>query len=350
MTQISLRGLHKSFGATQVVRDLNLDIADQEFLVLLGPSGCGKTTTMRMVAGLEQATHGEIAFDGKRINEVPTRQRDVAMVFQNYGLYPHMTVAENIAYPLKLRGVDGAERQAAVKRAAERVELGPYLQRRPRELSGGQRQRVALARSIVRTPKVFLMDEPLSNLDAKLRVAMRAEIKHLAYELQVTTIYVTHDQVEAMTLANRVAIMKDGVIMQLAPPEDIYNDPVNAYVAAFIGSPAMNLIEVHAQDGWATAENGVRIQVTAPRHGALTMGIRAEDMQLTTGQDANFSADLFAFELLGDSTLVTIKFGQTSVAVKGDKNLRLRFGDRVGVRFDASRLYWFDSATGLRIR
>ncbi len=350
MTQISLRGLHKSFGATQVVRDLNLDIADQEFLVLLGPSGCGKTTTMRMVAGLEQATHGEIAFDGKRINEVPTRQRDVAMVFQNYGLYPHMTVAENIAYPLKLRGVDGAERQAAVKRAAERVELGPYLQRRPRELSGGQRQRVALARSIVRTPKVFLMDEPLSNLDAKLRVAMRAEIKHLAYELQVTTIYVTHDQVEAMTLANRVAIMKDGVIMQLAPPEDIYNDPVNAYVAAFIGSPAMNLIEVHAQDGWATAENGVRIQVTAPRHGALTMGIRAEDMQLTTGQDANFSANLFAFELLGDSTLVTIKFGQTSVAVKGDKNLRLRFGDRVGVRFDASRLYWFDSATGLRIR
>ena len=350
MTQISLRGLHKSFGATQVVRDLNLDIADQEFLVLLGPSGCGKTTTMRMVAGLEQATHGEVAFDGKRINEVPTQQRDVAMVFQNYGLYPHMTVAENIAYPLKLRGVDGVERQAAVKRAADRVELGPYLQRRPRELSGGQRQRVALARSIVRTPKVFLMDEPLSNLDAKLRVAMRAEIKHLAYELQVTTIYVTHDQVEAMTLANRVAIMKDGVIMQLAPPEDIYNDPVNAYVASFIGSPAMNLIEVHAQDDWATAENGVRIHVTAPRNGALTMGIRAEDMQLTTGQDANFSADLFAFELLGDSTMVTIKFGQTSVAVKGDKNVRLRFGDRVGVRCDSSRLYWFDSGTGLRIR
>ncbi len=350
MTQISLRGLHKSFGSTHVVRDLNLEIADQEFLVLLGPSGCGKTTTMRMVAGLEQATHGEISFDGKRINELPTQQRDVAMVFQNYGLYPHMTVAENIGYPLKLRGIQGAEREAAVQRAAGRVELGPFLQRRPRELSGGQRQRVALARSIVRTPKVFLMDEPLSNLDAKLRVAMRAEIKHLAYELQVTTIYVTHDQVEAMTLANRVAIMKDGVIMQLAPPEAIYNDPVNAYVAGFIGSPAMNLINLQADTGFATAENGIRIKVAAPRQGAITMGIRAEDMQLTTEGDAAFSAELFAFELLGDSTMVTIKFGSVGVTVKGGKDLRLKFGDRVGVRFDESRLYWFDSMTGERIR
>jgi multiple sugar transport system ATP-binding protein len=350
MTQISLRGLHKTFGTTHVVRDLNLDIADQEFLVLLGPSGCGKTTTMRMVAGLEQASHGEIAFDGKRINEIPTQQRDVAMVFQNYGLYPHMTVAENIAYPLKLRGVSTADREVAVLKAAGRVELGPYLHRRPRELSGGQRQRVALARSIVRTPKVFLMDEPLSNLDAKLRVAMRAEIKHLAYELQVTTIYVTHDQVEAMTLANRVAIMKDGVIMQLASPEEIYNDPVNLYVAGFIGSPAMNLLAVNAQGGSVTAENGVPIKVTAPRQGALTMGIRAEDMQVVTNEEANFSAEIYAFELLGDSTMITVKFGHAGVAVKGDKNLRLKFGDRVGVRIDPSRLYWFDSETGERIR
>jgi multiple sugar transport system ATP-binding protein len=350
MTQISLRGLHKSFGATPVVRDLNLEIADREFLVLLGPSGCGKTTTMRMVAGLEQATHGEIAFDGRRINEVPTQARDVAMVFQNYGLYPHMSVADNIAYPLKLRGASPAERQAAVQRAAERVELGPYLQRRPRELSGGQRQRVALARSIVRAPKVFLMDEPLSNLDAKLRVAMRAEIKHLAYELQVTTIYVTHDQVEAMTLAHRVAVMKDGVIMQLASPEEVYSDPVNAYVAGFIGSPAMNLFEVQAEAGWATTQSGVRIRVSAPRHGALTLGIRAEDMQLTSEGNADFSAELFAFELLGDSTLVTFKFGHTAVAVKGDKNLRLKFGDRVGVRLDPARLYWFDVDSGERVR
>jgi multiple sugar transport system ATP-binding protein len=350
MTQISLRGLHKTFGTTHVVRDLNLDIADQEFLVLLGPSGCGKTTTMRMVAGLEQASHGEIAFDGKRINEIPTQQRDVAMVFQNYGLYPHMTVAENIAYPLKLRGVSTADREAAVRKAAGRVELGPYLHRRPRELSGGQRQRVALARSIVRTPKVFLMDEPLSNLDAKLRVAMRAEIKHLAYELQVTTVYVTHDQVEAMTLANRVAIMKDGVIMQLASPEEIYNDPVNLYVAGFIGSPAMNLLAVNAQGGAVTAENGVPIKVTAPRQGALTMGIRAEDMQMVSIEEANFSAEIYAFELMGDSTMITFKFGQAGVAVKGDKNLRLKFGDRVGVRIDPSRLYWFENESGERIR
>ena len=350
MTQISLRGLHKSFGATQVVRDLNLEIADREFLVLLGPSGCGKTTTMRMVAGLEQATHGEIAFDGRRVNEVPTRQRDVAMVFQNYGLYPHMTVAENIAYPLKLRGVREPERQAAVLRAAERVELGPYLQRRPRELSGGQRQRVALARSIVRKPQVFLMDEPLSNLDAKLRVAMRAEIKHLAYELQVTTLYVTHDQIEAMTLANRVAIMKDGVIIQLATPEVIYSDPVNLYVAGFIGSPSMNLIEVQADDRGTSTATGLRLALTAPRAGALTLGVRPEDMRISQGSDTQFSAELFAFELMGDSTMMTFKLGHTTVAVKGDKSLRLKIGDRLGVAFEPVSVYWFDTATGLRVR
>jgi multiple sugar transport system ATP-binding protein len=350
MTQISLRGLHKSFGATQVVRDLNLEIADREFLVLLGPSGCGKTTTMRMVAGLEQATHGEIAFDGRRVNEVPTRQRDVAMVFQNYGLYPHMTVAENIAYPLKLRGVREPERQAAVLRAAERVELGPYLQRRPRELSGGQRQRVALARSIVRKPQVFLMDEPLSNLDAKLRVAMRAEIKHLAYELQVTTLYVTHDQIEAMTLANRVAIMKDGVIIQLAAPEVIYADPVNLYVAGFIGSPSMNLIEVQVDDRGVRTSTGLHLALTAPRAGALTLGVRPEDMRISQGSDTQFSAELFAFELMGDSTMMTFKLGHTNVAVKGDKSLRLKIGDRLGVAFEPASVYWFDTATGLRVR
>ena len=350
MTQISLRGLHKFFGSTHVVRDLNLDIEDKEFLVLLGPSGCGKTTTMRMVAGLEKATYGEICFDGLRINEVPTQKRDVAMVFQNYGLYPHMTVAENIAYPLKLRGFNASQREAAVLEAAQRVDLGPYLHRLPRELSGGQRQRVALARSIVRKPKVFLMDEPLSNLDAKLRVAMRAEIKHLAYELQVTTIYVTHDQVEAMTLANRVAIMKDGVIMQLAPPEEIYSDPVNLYVAGFIGSPAMNLIDVVAHSDFVETANGLRIPITAPRQGPMTMGLRAEDMQLTSQTDAAFTAEVYAFELLGDSTMITFKFGAQSVAVKGEKNIRLKFGDQVGVRFDSSNLYWFDNDSGERIR
>ena len=350
MTQISLRGLHKNFGATQVVKDLNLEIASQEFLVLLGPSGCGKTTTMRMVAGLEEASWGEISFDGQRVNEVPTQRRDVAMVFQNYGLYPHMTVADNIAYPLKLRGIGRAEREVAVRRAAARVELLDYLHRMPRELSGGQRQRVALARSIVRTPRVFLMDEPLSNLDAKLRVAMRAEIKHLAYELQVTTLYVTHDQVEAMTLANRVAIMKDGVILQLASPEDIYSDPVNSYVAGFIGSPAMNLIPVDVLDGRVLAENGMALQVAAPAVGPLTLGVRAEDMMLCAQPEASFSAEVFAFELLGDATMVTIKLGHTAVAIKGDKGLRLKFGETVGVRLPPASLFWFERASGQRIR
>lgn len=350
MTQISLRGLHKTFGTTHVVKDMNLDIPDQEFLVLLGPSGCGKTTTMRMVAGLENPTFGEISFDGKRINEVPTQQRDVAMVFQNYGLYPHMTVAQNIAYPLKLRGTNSADMDAAVKQAATRVELNNYLNRFPRELSGGQRQRVALARSIVRKPKVFLMDEPLSNLDAKLRVAMRAEIKHLAYELEVTTIYVTHDQIEAMTLADRVAIMKDGVILQLAPPEEIYNDPVNAYVAGFIGSPAMNLIPVSSSEGKVQTENGTEFKVDAPRSDALTLGVRAEDMQLCNVAQANFSSEIYAFELLGDSTLITLKLGTTAVAIKADKNLRLKFGEQVHIRFDAASLFWFDHASGERIR
>jgi multiple sugar transport system ATP-binding protein len=350
MTQISLRGIHKTFGPVAVVRDLSLDIADREFLVLLGPSGCGKTTTMRMVAGLEQASLGEIAFDGRRMNEVPTRERDVAMVFQNYGLYPHMTVADNIGYPLKLRGMSGQERDAAIRRAAERVELVPYLHRRPRELSGGQRQRVALARSIVRTPRVFLMDEPLSNLDAKLRVAMRAEIKHLAHELQVTTIYVTHDQVEAMTLAHRVAIMKDGVILQLAAPEQIYDDPTDAYVAGFIGSPPMNLIPVQADGDAVVAEGGVRMAVVPPRDGRLLLGARAEDILLAPPGDALVAAEVFAFELLGDSTQVTVKFGHTAVAVKGERALRLAMGDRIGLHIRPERLYWFDADSGQRIR
>ncbi len=355
MTHIALKNIDKSFGSVRIVKDLSLSIPDREFLVLLGPSGCGKTTTMRMVAGLENPTLGAIEFDGQRINEVPTQQRDVAMVFQNYGLYPHMTVEENIGYPLRLRGVKPAERAAQVAKAAERVELGPYMRRHPRELSGGQRQRVALARSIVRTPRVFLMDEPLSNLDAKLRVAMRAEIKHLAHELQVTTLYVTHDQVEAMTLAHRVALMKEGVIQQLDTPEEIYNNPANAFVAGFIGSPAMNLISVNAADGEGragrvTSIDGTSINAIAPRAGALTLGVRAEDMGIASLAEANFSAPVFAFELLGDSTMVTVKLGTTLVAIKTPRELRLQFGDQVGIRVDPARLFWFDATTGDRIR
>ncbi|MBL8382785.1 MAG: ABC transporter ATP-binding protein [Burkholderiales bacterium] len=350
MTTITLSGIDKSFGAVRIVRDLNLTVADREFLVLLGPSGCGKTTTMRMVAGLEHPTLGEIAFDGVRINEVPTQRRDVAMVFQNYGLYPHMSVAQNIAYPLKLRGVPAAERERLVARAAERVELTPYLARMPRELSGGQRQRVALARSIVRKPRVFLMDEPLSNLDAKLRVVARAQIKHLAQELEVTTIYVTHDQVEAMTLAHRVAVMRDGVIHQLGAPAEIYNDPADAFVAGFIGNPAMNLVDVEAEGAGVRAEGGLAIALAAPRPGRLTLGARAEDMRIVPASEAHFQAPVYTFELLGEATMATVMVGHTLVAIKAPKDLRLEPDTRIGVRFDPARLFWFDAASGARVR
>ena len=350
MTTITLAHLDKAYGSVHVVRDLNLSIGDREFLVLLGPSGCGKTTTMRMIAGLEQPSAGEIAFDGQRVNERPTQQRDVAMVFQNYGLYPHMTVADNIAYPLKLRGVPPAERAAQVTRAAERVELMPYLKRMPRELSGGQRQRVALARSIVRRPQVFLMDEPLSNLDAKLRVVARAQIKHLAQELRVTTVYVTHDQVEAMTLAHRVAVMQDGMIRQLGTPEQIYDDPADTFVAGFIGSPAMNLLPLNAEADRVTAEGGLTIALKPPRAGALTLGARAEDMTLGPLDTAHFQAQVFTFELLGDCTMATVMVGHRLVAIKAPKDLRLEPDARIGVRFDERRLFWFDTASGQRLR
>ena len=222
MATVSLHHVAKTFGTFNAVQDLSLEIADREFLVLLGPSGCGKTTTMRMIAGLEGPTSGDILIDGTRVNDRPARDRDLAMVFQNYGLYPHMTVAQNIGYPLKVRGLPRAERETRVKAAAARVELSTLLDRRPAELSGGQRQRVALARAVVRTPRLFLMDEPLSNLDAKLRTSMRAQLKHLQRDLATTTIYVTHDQTEAMTLADRIVVMKDGRIQQSGAPAEIY--------------------------------------------------------------------------------------------------------------------------------
>jgi multiple sugar transport system ATP-binding protein len=350
MTTIDLRHVHKRFGSTAVVKDLNLSIADREFLVLLGPSGCGKTTTMRMIAGLEEPSEGDLLFDGQRINDLPTQKRDVAMVFQNYGLYPHMSVFDNIAYPLKLQGLALSERQSQVMTAANRVGLEPFLQRMPRQLSGGQRQRVALARAIVRKPRVFLMDEPLSNLDAKLRVTARAEIKHLSEELGVTTVYVTHDQVEAMTLAHRVAVMHDGVIQQLGRPEDIYNDPANLFVAGFIGSPAMNLLPVHAQGEQLQWEHGPKIHCIAPHSGNWTLGVRAEDMAIVEPSQADFSAEVFTFELLGDCSMVNFKLAGKVFSVKADKDLRLNRGDLVGIQLPPrARLYWFDTA-GERVR
>ena len=275
MAEIQLKNVGKRWGSFVGVQNFDLTIADQEFLVLLGPSGCGKTTTMRMIAGLEDVTEGDIIIDGERVNDLEPKDRDISMVFQSYGLYPNMNVYDNIRFPLKVRKVPTAEHDERVMRAAAMVELEPFLHRKPAELSGGQRQRVALARAIVREPNVFLMDEPLSNLDAKLRVSTRAQIKNLSHELKVTTIYVTHDQIEAMTLADRVVVMKQGVVQQVGTPTDIYDAPANTFVASFIGSPAMNLVEgeikagVFSADGIVVADlqhlMGRSLWVSAPK-------------------------------------------------------------------------------------
>ena len=274
MAEIQLRNIGKRWGSFVGVKNFDLTIADREFLVLLGPSGCGKTTTMRMIAGLEDVTEGDILIDGKVVNDLEPKDRDVAMVFQSYALYPNLNVYENIRFPLKVRGVDPATHDEKVRRASAMVELDDFLHRKPAELSGGQRQRVALARAIVREPNVFLMDEPLSNLDAKLRVSTRAQIKNLSHELAVTTIYVTHDQIEAMTLADRVVVMKKGVVQQVGSPTEIYDHPANTFVASFIGSPAMNLMEGTGTGGTCRAKH-VEIPGLDARDGPLTLGFRA---------------------------------------------------------------------------
>ena len=351
MARVVLKDLTKRWGEFVGVDNQSLEIRDKEFLVLLGPSGCGKTTTMRMIAGLEEPTEGDVWIGDRMVNDDLPKDRDVAMVFQNYGLYPHMTVFENIAYPLKVRGVPKPEIEPRVARAAEQVELTQFLKRRPRELSGGQRQRVALARAIVRTPKVFLMDEPLSNLDAKLRVSMRAELKHLSRELKITTIYVTHDQIEAMTLADRVAVMNNGVIQQLGTPDEIYNDPANLFVAGFIGSPAMNLINGSIEDGMFVTAGGSRlVGVESPDRAQVVLGVRADDMRVEEKGQGDVDVRIYAFENTGEATLLTIQWGQQRVIAKGDRHLRKEQDDIVGISLDSEHLYLFDPESGDRIR
>jgi len=349
MTGISLRNLNKRWGSFVGVKDLNLEIGDREFLVLLGPSGCGKTTTMRMVAGLEEVTEGEIRIGDRVVNDLEPKDRDIAMVFQSYGLYPNMTVYENIRFPLRIRKVDPATHHERVMRAAEMVELTEFLDRKPAALSGGQRQRVALARAIIRKPKVFLMDEPLSNLDAKLRVSTRAQIKNLQHELQATTIYVTHDQIEAMTLADRVVVMNKGVVQQVGTPREIYNHPRNTFVAGFMGTPAMNLIEGELSNGVFSAES-MRIEGFAVRRqGPVTLGFRAEDASLTTSGKGEITAPVFSFELLGDASMVTLKSGHVMASIKTDKDHVFDIGETATACVPASICHLFDPETGERI-
>ncbi|MEP5729886.1 MAG: ABC transporter ATP-binding protein [Sulfitobacter sp.] len=347
MAEVELRNLSKRWGSFVGVEDFNLTIADEEFLVLLGPSGCGKTTTMRMIAGLEDVSDGDILIDGVRVNDLDPKDRDVSMVFQSYALYPNMNVYENIRFPLKVRKIPEAEHKERVMRASAMVELDDFLHRKPAELSGGQRQRVALARAIVREPNVFLMDEPLSNLDAKLRVSTRAQIKNLSHELKVTTVYVTHDQIEAMTLADRVVVMKGGVVQQVGSPTDIYDKPANAFVASFIGSPAMNLVTGSVAGG---TFGGEHIEVTGLNvaDGSIQLGFRAEDAELvdTGGQ---IHAAVYTMELLGDATMITVRVNGELISVKAAKDYRAEIGNMVRISVPQEICHLFDAQTGARI-
>jgi multiple sugar transport system ATP-binding protein len=347
MAEIQLRNINKRWGTFVGVENFDLTIGNEEFLVLLGPSGCGKTTTMRMIAGLEDATEGDILIDGKRVNDLDPKDRDVAMVFQSYGLYPHMNVYENIRFPLKVRKVDPATHDERVRRASAMVELDDFLHRKPAELSGGQRQRVALARAIVREPNVFLMDEPLSNLDAKLRVQMRTELKKLRDRVRTTAIYVTHDQIEAMTLADRIVLMKQGKVQQVGTPTEIYDRPANTFVASFIGSPAMNLMEGEMSGGTFTGDK-VSITGLPAVDGKVTLGFRAEDAALAE-EGGQITAPIYTIELLGDAVMLTVRAGGQLVSVKTHKEFRAEIGDTVSFSIPASICHAFDSNTGERI-
>ena len=346
---VSIRDVHKSFGPVEVVKGLSIDITPGEFLVLLGPSGCGKTTALRMVAGLETVNAGEILIGDEDVTGVLPKYRDVAMVFQSYALYPHKTVAENIGFPLKVRGLDKAECDAQVRDAAAQVHLGDYLDRLPKQLSGGQRQRVALARAIVRRPSVFLMDEPLSNLDAKLRGYMRAELKHMQHALGVTTIYVTHDQIEAMTLAHRVAIMESGILQQIDTPRQIYEAPANLFVAGFIGAPPMNFIHGAFADRKFTAP-GIAVPFSSdPPVQKAIIGFRPEDARIVAPGKGLFDARVFAAELTGDMTLVTVSVGNDDTAVaKMPRDFECDYDTQVGVDVDRDRIFLFDANGGAR--
>jgi multiple sugar transport system ATP-binding protein len=339
----------KLFGDTRVVDDLSLEIDDGEFVVLLGPSGCGKTTTLRMLAGLETVTSGDIFINGERINDVQTQHRDLAMVFQSYALYPHMTIADNIAYPLRVRKLDKAERTTRVNRVAAMLEIESLLDRKPRQLSGGERQRVALARAIVREPRAYLMDEPLSNLDARLRVQMRGELKRLQHQLGTTTIYVTHDQAEAMTLASRVAVMRRGRLQQFDTPLKIYNQPANRFVAEFVGSPSMNFVDGKINNG-NFVSHPIEIRVERPNTDHITVGIRPEHIHvLTEPQDGAIPARVYVTELMGNETFVFLTVGNNRLIARAPAEFRADEESPVWLRIVAEKAHFFDHQTGLSI-
>ena len=347
---VRFENVEKSFGDVKVLRDFDLDVQPGEFVVLLGASGSGKTTALRILSGLETPSAGQVYIDDENVTEVLPKYRDISMVFQSYALYPHKTVAENIGFPLKVRGMGKPEMDEAILSAARQVQIEDLLERYPRELSGGQRQRVALARAVIRQPSVFLMDEPLSNLDAKLRGHMRAQLKHMQKSMGITTIYVTHDQIEAMTLAHRVAILEKGVLQQLATPAEIYNDPANLFVAQFIGSPPMNVVH-GSLEGNQFMTNGVAVETSVSgKAERAVMGIRPEDCAIAAPSEGTLTGTIFTNELIGDHALVTVDWGDDQIAVKAPKDFAGEQGDQIGVIISRDHLFVFDESDGRRIR
>lgn len=352
MARIQLNDLRKSYAGQEVIHGITMDIADGEFVVIVGPSGCGKSTLLRMVAGLEGITAGTISIGDRVVNDLEPRERDIAMVFQNYALYPHMSVRENMAYGLKIAKMSKAEIDERVARAAAMLELEPYLDRKPRALSGGQRQRVAMGRALVRNPAAFLLDEPLSNLDAKLRVQMRLQIKDLHHRTGQTTLYVTHDQVEAMTLADRLIVMNKGVADQIATPHEVYSNPASEFVAGFIGSPAMNIFTVRADSGAAHLPGGHRLPLAGlPASGEVRLGLRPEDLELVDPATPSIpvilksvewlGADAFGYGVIeGSDVLLTLRLQGSTKAARGD---------RVHVAPAPGRLHLFSVETGKRL-
>jgi multiple sugar transport system ATP-binding protein len=353
MASVAIREVRKSFGSTAVIHGVDIAIRDGEFVVLVGPSGCGKSTLLRMIAGLENITAGEIKIGERVVNNLPPKERDIAMVFQNYALYPHMTVGANMAFSMKLRGAPQSEIDMRVKRAAEILGLTTYLERFPRQLSGGQRQRVAMGRAIVRDPQVFLFDEPLSNLDAKLRVQMRTEIKELHQRLKTTTIYVTHDQIEAMTMADKIVVMHDGIVEQIGSPLDLYDKPVNQFVAGFIGSPAMNFLKgkvrVNGSSGFE-GPNGVKLPLAVvPRNSdgrSAVYGIRPE--HFTIANDGA-EAEIIVVEPTGSETQVFAKLGGEEIVAVFRERHQFSPGDKVRLKPDPALVHLFDETTGKRL-
>ncbi len=351
MASVSIRNVQKQFGATKILHGVDVEIEDTEFVVLVGPSGCGKSTLLRMIAGLENISGGEIAIAGRVVNALPPKDRDIAMVFQNYALYPHMTVFDNMAFSMKLANAPKEVMEQEVSRAAKILGLEALLQRYPRQLSGGQRQRVAMGRAIVRNPQVFLFDEPLSNLDAKLRVQMRSEIKELHQRLKVTTVYVTHDQIEAMTMADKIVVMNHGRIEQLGPPLALYDRPANLFVAGFIGSPAMNLIRGRIQDGALHTPGGAAWPLPANGHGAgrpgeVIYGIRPEHLAL---DPQGVQAQVVVVEPTGSETQVMLRVGDTTVLGAFRERIAARPGETLPVRPDPNLVHLFDGETGQRL-